>query len=176
MTTKNTSPIRTCNICHEPKPLSEFYPHLGTRRCKKCINHKNTEYQRKRRIKLNNSRHGFPSYKIVTEANWKNQGIVFNGKKFTLEIYNLLLQIQNHRCYLCEGTDIMIRFSVDHNHETGEVRGLLCHGCNMAVGIFEKKGHYRSAWHENKIKEYLENPPIRHLIGEKILVEENGNA
>lgn len=27
---------------------------------------------------------------------------------------------------------------VDHNHTTGEVRGLLCHGCNAAIGLFKE--------------------------------------
>lgn len=150
----------TCIICHEEKSISEFYPGLGNRRCRKCINLKNTEYQRNRRIKLKDPRYGFPSHKNIAESNWKRLGIKFNSKNFTLEIYNQLLEIQDHKCFLCGGNDIMINLSIDHNHITGEARGLLCQGCNMAVGIFEKKGHYRSEWHEDKIKKYIENPPI----------------
>ena len=28
---------------------------------------------------------------------------------------------------------------VDHNHETGAIRGLLCHGCNVSLGMMKEK-------------------------------------
>ncbi len=28
----------------------------------------------------------------------------------------------------------IVKMSVDHNHETGEIRGLLCRRCNTAIG------------------------------------------
>ena len=37
-------------------------------------------------------------------------------------------------CDICNSTD---RLCVDHNHETGEVRGLLCNGCNIGLGGFK---------------------------------------
>jgi hypothetical protein len=42
---------------------------------------------------------------------------------------------QNHRCLLCEKKRFLV---IDHCHETGVVRGLLCRHCNTAVGFFER--------------------------------------
>jgi len=35
----------------------------------------------------------------------------------------------------CENTE---RLHIDHNHNTGEIRGLLCHGCNVALGMIQE--------------------------------------
>lgn len=41
-------------------------------------------------------------------------------------------------CGICGGTTKGKSLSVDHNHETGEVRGLLCHRCNTALGLLNE--------------------------------------
>lgn len=56
----------------------------------------------------------------------------------TTEIYNRLLDLQGGVCAICkiapkEGEHL----PVDHDHDTGAVRGLLCHPCNRAVGVFQ---------------------------------------
>jgi len=51
------------------------------------------------------------------------------------EKYQELLQKQNHRCAICKKRK---RLCVDHDHETDEVRGLLCVSCNTLLGRFEK--------------------------------------
>lgn len=49
--------------------------------------------------------------------------------------YEEMLNLQNGVCAIC-GYECPTgyRLSVDHNHETGEVRGLLCLYCNRAIG------------------------------------------
>jgi hypothetical protein len=56
--------------------------------------------------------------------------------------YLAILSTQNGKCGLCENTESGRKDSpwlhVDHNHSTGVVRGLLCHNCNIAVGMIKK--------------------------------------
>ncbi len=55
----------------------------------------------------------------------------------TLEEYEALLAKQNGLCAICEAPESSWgSMAVDHNHETGEVRGLLCFNCNTALGKF----------------------------------------
>jgi Recombination endonuclease VII len=69
-----------------------------------------------------------------------------------IEALEALLQRQNERCAICHKrwTECALakrvrheaRFLqylyVDHDHATGDVRGLLCNGCNTAIGMFEE--------------------------------------
>jgi hypothetical protein len=52
--------------------------------------------------------------------------------------YNYLLDGQESRCACCgredSGRKTTKHFCVDHDHETGQVRGLLCHPCNAGIG------------------------------------------
>ena len=54
----------------------------------------------------------------------------------TIEDYNHMLTIQNFTCASCKRHQSMFKKAlvVDHNHKTGKVRGILCSGCNLALG------------------------------------------
>ncbi len=55
----------------------------------------------------------------------------------TLADYAQMLEDQDGRCKICgkePGTKVLV---VDHNHQTGKIRGLLCRRCNMGLGHFE---------------------------------------
>ena len=72
----------------------------------------------------------------------------------TIEDYNRMLKNQDGKCGIC-GSDSSFKgevnqnFSVDHCHETGRVRGLLCVACNHLLGRYEK--------HKDAIIKYLSN-------------------
>lgn len=56
----------------------------------------------------------------------------------SLSDYNRMLVDQDGKCAACGTTEVRngkTRFDIDHNHETGEVRGLLCGHCNRALGM-----------------------------------------
>jgi len=55
----------------------------------------------------------------------------------TIEQYEELLQYQNGICKICGKVNPNgLRLCVDHNHITGEIRGLLCINCNKGLGHF----------------------------------------
>ena len=50
--------------------------------------------------------------------------------------YDELLEQQSGGCAICGRQPGKISLHVDHDHESGAVRGLLCVGCNNALGQF----------------------------------------
>lgn len=84
----------------------------------------------------------------------------------TAEQYWKLYEYQGRCCYICQrakGT-ARKRLSVDHDHNTGLVRGLLCSPCNRNV-----VGHLRDdpeAFFRGGM--YLRNPPAFRVIGQVI--------
>ena len=63
--------------------------------------------------------------------------------------YNTLLASQNGLCGICKTdkscNNKSTHFFVDHCHETGKVRGLLCDGCNRGLGYFKDSKESLSA-------------------------------
>jgi hypothetical protein len=53
----------------------------------------------------------------------------------TPEMYEGLSREQSGRCAICRQSPIRRHLAVDHCHDTGVIRGLLCHRCNTAIGL-----------------------------------------
>jgi hypothetical protein len=75
------------------------------------------------------------------EKQWESRGI----RNFSYEKFHSELIKQFGRCEICNQP--MIKPQVDHDHETGEYRSLLCMNCNMGYGIFEK--------HKDRFENYM---------------------
>jgi hypothetical protein len=75
--------------------------------------------------------------------------------------YGKLLEAQGGRCAItgCRATGRTKRLAVDHDHKTGEVRGLLCGPHNQLIGYNrDNPAAFRS------MADYLENPPARAVL------------
>jgi Recombination endonuclease VII len=78
---------------------------------------------------------------VISEKQWKCRGIV----DMTYDKYISELQKQDGKCKICNKE--MKLPHVDHDHNTGKYRGLLCVSCNNGLGIYEK--------FKNEFAEYL---------------------
>lgn len=111
--------MKTCTKCNDSKPIKEFQLHgiyrgrvVRRARCKSCV-----KLRRK-------------SSEQIKNTNLKSQyGI-------TLDQWNQMFINQNGCCAICAIPQMELKrvLSVDHNHKTGKVRGLLCGNCNHALG------------------------------------------
>ena len=82
--------------------------------------------------------------RICTSAQTKSRG--YGRKSALLARYGLsmaqyesILAVQSGCCAIClKSVDVINgkarHFSVDHNHTTGKVRGILCNNCNLGIG------------------------------------------
>lgn len=80
----------------------------------------------------------------------------------SLEQYNKVFEYQKKACAICKTPHVpgKPRLSVDHCHTTGELRGLLCWGCNRKIGAFNDNVALLKA-----AALYLTKPPIRFVLG-----------
>lgn len=120
---------KVCNRCKERKSFSEFsldkYSMDGRMmRCKKCMSLTKREQKESRTSEENK--------KLARKYNLKKcYGI-------SLDRYDALLAEQGGKCAICGSTEsnssITEFLFVDHCHDTGTIRGLLCHKCNAGIG------------------------------------------
>jgi hypothetical protein len=136
-----TNTEKVCTKCHIAKPLDDFYfdscrgKHLP--HCKNCVKEyrreflkKNPEIRKERvlRKKLYDQNRYNPKSEYFRKIE-KKYGI-------TKELYEEILYTQNYRCAICGmcQSELPKRLAMDHNHETNQVRGLLCDKCNKMLG------------------------------------------
>jgi Recombination endonuclease VII len=120
---------KSCKRCGEVKPIESFSCHSSTKDgrkqdCREC----HSKYHREQRLR--NHRDVYRVYELKRKYG------------MSLEEFNAMFASQDGKCAICGKTDFKgnIRWKnlcVDHDHQTGKNRGLLCHRCNASIGYFE---------------------------------------
>lgn len=68
----------------------------------------------------------------------------------------LALMNEVELCHICGGPGNVKRLAVDHDHDTGLVRGLLCFHCNQAIGLLKDSPDLVA-----NVYSYLVDPPFK---------------
>ena len=144
---KSTVELKLCHTCKIEKQLSDFHKNK-TRKfgvsdyCKECQNKvdrknykKNKDKIKKRKKELYNQ-NPQKYIKISRAINLKHR---FG---MTLDDYDRMVKEQNNLCAICNKSETSLDnkrnkirdLSIDHDHKTGKVRGLLCNHCNHLLG------------------------------------------
>lgn len=131
---------KVCTRCKKEKPFSEFYKSKRNKtgvitECKMCKRIYTT--RRWQDIKNNPVLYAKEKKRMRrSERGWslrKDYGL-------TVADWNMLFDVQQGCCYICGKHQSILksRLCVDHSHESGKVRSLLCCKCNMALGLVEE--------------------------------------
>lgn len=69
---------------------------------------------------------------------------ITSRRGITVQSYNEMIERIGNRCEICGNEETRksskgetTRLCIDHCHKTEKVRGMLCHGCNTAIGKFK---------------------------------------
>lgn len=139
---------KKCFKCKKTKSLMEFHKNGYQRKKEK---HKGTSGLRNdckecstaiHRVYFNENTDEINARRRAAYHEDKTKAIAWNLKRYygiTLEFYNQMMRNQNNKCAVCEISqgDSDRRFSVDHCHTTGRIRGLLCTNCNRGLGLLK---------------------------------------
>lgn len=136
---RNTRLLMRCKTCGEERPLSAFRKeprNKSGRRgsCNLCRNARRRAQYDPDRKRADNQKNA-----------WKVRAWRYGSSEDELLA---LLAEQDGCCAICDR--VMKKPCVDHDHETGQVRGLLCHACNNILGLAND-----SLYRLERAKQYL---------------------
>lgn len=136
-----------CSGCKALLPLGDFSPDIRRRRgldhyCRRCLRHRKTPASReKARIKQQ-------QYLAARKDHYNDKNL-YLAHGITREQYNVLYESQRGLCAICSRPETtrhqngrQRNLAVDHDHQTGTIRGLLCGRCNPGIGFFQHNPDY----------------------------------
>lgn len=134
--------MKKCSRCLKVKDEKEFINSSGkpTSRCLTCNENRKVLARNRHHRRKNDS-----DYKLL-----RKDSRLKSKYGITVKEYEAILFGQNGLCAICQRN--LLFFSnkkdepcVDHNHQTGKVRGILCRGCNLSLSMVENKEFFLNA-------------------------------
>jgi recombination endonuclease VII len=113
--------MKTCSKCRHEKPMSEF-----------------SEDRRRKDGKQRICRQCGRDWYHEKSPEWKKshaRAAVCRRHGITVSQFVRMVVEQGGVCALCQ---VAPPTHIDHSHETGKIRGVLCHPCNAALGLFRE--------------------------------------
>lgn len=125
-----------CSTCGVPLILGDNWKQTscgkGDYRCTTCRSKYQKDYYKNNKETLNKKRKEY--YESNKETISAKQSDYKTKKNYGIskEEYNLLME--EGKCAICGSTE---KLRLDHDHNTGKIRGVLCHWCNVGLGHFK---------------------------------------
>lgn len=156
MATLTAEQVFECRTCGELKPFGDFYPRKTgrlkrTTNCRRCHTAAGKARRQARREEYNAAarrrRRDNPAAREYGKRYYAENGHRYRlssrvGKYgLTVEDFEGMRWAQDNRCAICAEPAGDAELCIDHDHETGLVRGLLCHYCNRGIGQFREALH-----------------------------------
>ena len=97
-------------------------------------------YYEKNKDSLNSrARQWYLDHKELVQQRSRDSELLRNFG-LTRQEYNRIFQVQGGMCKICgiHQEEINKSLRVDHCHKTNKVRGLLCHNCNVTLGLIKE--------------------------------------
>lgn len=127
--TRNADGLPVCLRGHVDPPM---YRNGG---CKTCSLEKYRADPGPKRASAREARRRVAALGPVLAYRHRRDNELHHKYKIRLVDYERMLAAQDGHCALCPATSSGDRpLSVDHDHTTGRIRGLLCRKCNTAIG------------------------------------------
>jgi hypothetical protein len=169
---------KICCSCKYIKEFSFFYKNKLSKDgygsyCKECERIKSLKYYHNNKTTkwnmdsiLNGRKSQKYKYSPGTKE-YKKTTYLLSVYGIDLDKYNELLFIQNNSCAICKKSENELNetLSVDHDHLTGSIRGLLCAHCNHGIGKFKDNiDNLKSAI------SYLEQSKIKQTENQEVIL------
>lgn len=121
--------MKRCSACKEQKAIGEYWK--GQSQCKECkrawrdTNRENVRRAARKHYQKNRKKHA----RVGRENHLRRKFGITSAQ------YQAVLERQFGCCAICRQPPGERNLAVDHDHDSGAVRGLLCDRCNRLIGL-----------------------------------------